>query len=104
MHLSVFLAEVGDKEPTLFVVWIVALVLSLSFFAFARWRLWIAVIAVAIAAAAWAFALVSELRGPQVGPAILQELGRAYVIQSYVAVFIPFIFLVVGIAPWRRRE
>lgn len=103
MSLALFLAEVVDKEPTLFMIWLVACILSLCSLALSLSRRWTAVIPL-VAAAVWAAALLSELRDPDVGPAILQELGRAYVIQSYVAAFIPFIFAGLGFLPWSRRH
>lgn len=101
--MSLFLAEVVDKEPTLLMVWLVACILSIGSLALCLWRRWMALIAL-VPAAVWATALVSELRDPLVGPAILEELGRAYVIQSYVAAFIPFIFVGIGSLPWLRRH
>ena len=97
------LAEVVDKEPTLLIIWFVALVLSAGSFALGRWRRWAALIALG-PVVAWAIALLSELRDPWVGPAILDELGRGYVVQSYVASFTPVVFIVLGVLPWRRNH
>jgi hypothetical protein len=45
---------------------------------------------------------VPELHDRFVGPAILQELGRSYVIQTYLAAFAPLLFLVLGLFCKRR--
>ena len=101
--LGLFLAEVADKELTLLKIWLVALALSIVSFLLCRWCRWHALLAV-VATVAWAAALLSELRDPDVGPAILRELGRSYVVQSYIAVFLPFVFIVFGVLPWRRND
>lgn len=103
MALTLFLAEVVDKEPTLFMIWLVACILSICSLALCLSRRWTALIPI-VAAAVWATALLSELRDPDVGPAILNELGRAYVIQNYVAALTPFIFAGLGFLPWFRRH
>jgi len=46
---------------------------------------------------------VPELNDRVVGPAVLRELGRSYVIQTYVAAFIPLLFLILGFV-CKRRE
>ena len=38
----------------------------------------------------------SWLRDPHEGPAILRELGRAYVAQAYLAGFLPCLFVLIG--------
>ncbi len=90
------LAEVADKEPTLVMLWTVAAVLSLASFALCRWRRWAAVIAIA-ATVIWIFILLPEVHDRFVGPAILQELGRGYVIQTYIAAFAPLFFILLGL-------
>ena len=85
------LAEIADKEPTLLTVWIVAIALSLAAFAACSWRRWMVVLPLSVAAV-WAFAIISELRDPQLGPAISEELGWSYVLQAHLAACIPFLF------------
>ncbi len=87
----------------LLVIWLVALALSVGSLALCRWRRWAALVSLG-ATAVWAAALLSELRDPFVGPAILQELGRGYVVQNYIAAFIPVAFIVLGLLPWRRNH
>lgn len=84
---SVAWAEVMDKEPTLGHLWGVALVFGLAgFFAWRR-HFSLGVIATLIALPfVWAFHW--ELMDPYVGPAILQEAGRGYVVQAYGAMLV----------------
>jgi len=96
------LAEVADKEPTLACLWTVAAILSLASFALCRWRR-LATIVATPAAVIWIWMLLPENHDLFVGPAILQELGRGYVIQTYLAAFAPLLFLVLGLV-WKRRE
>jgi hypothetical protein len=96
------LAEVADKEPTLAWLWTVAAILSIASFALCRWRRSAAVIAIP-AAVLWLWLLLPEIHDRFVGPAILQELGRGYVIQTYLAAFVPVLFIVFGLLR-RRRE
>lgn len=96
------LAEVVDKEPTLTWLWTIAAILSAASFALCRWRRWTAVIAIP-AAAFWIWLLLPEIRDRFVGPAILQELGRGYVIQTYLAAFVPLFFIVFGLLRKRRE-
>lgn len=96
------LAEVADKEPTLAWLWTIAAILSIASFALCRWRRWAAVIAIP-AAALWLWLLVPEIHDRFVGPAILRELGRGYVIQTYFAAFMPVLFIVFGLLRKRRE-
>jgi len=89
------LAEVADKEFTVSTLWIVALAISAVGFLLVRWRRWAATVAVMVASV-WAFLIVSELRDRFVGPAIAQELGQTYVLQSYISALLPFLFVVLG--------
>ena len=96
------LAEVADKEPTLTWLWTVAAILSIASFALCRWRRWAAIIAVP-AAALWVYLLLPEIHDRFVGPAIQQELGRGYVIQTYLAAFVPVLFIIFGLLRKRRE-
>src|SRR6266478_778578 len=89
------LAEIADKEFTVSTLWIVALALSAVGFLLVRWRPWAAIVAVMVASV-WAFLIVVELRDRFLGPAIAQELGQAYVVQSYISAALPFLFLALG--------
>jgi hypothetical protein len=96
------LAEVVDKEPTLAWLWTVAAILAIASFVLCRWRRWTALFA-GPAVVIWIWLLLPELHDRFVGPAILQELGRGYVIQTYLAAFGPLFFLVLGLS-CKRRE
>ncbi len=95
------LAEVADKEPTIAAIWCVAAFLCGVAVLLWRWRRVAGLIPLPFAAA-WAWAMLSELHDPYVGPGILQELGQGYVVQAYVATLLPF--ALVGIGVWRQRD
>lgn len=79
------MAEVSDKVPTLGDLWIwVAALTILAFFA-GVWRWWAAVL-VALFSVLSARGMASELQSFDVGPAIVKELGPAYVNAAWVAV------------------
>lgn len=104
MHVfTPMIAEVGDKEPTLFVVWSIATFLSTVCFFLCRWRRWALVLALPLAAY-FVYATVSWVRDPHEGPAIVHELGRAYVTQAYIAGFIPLLFIAMGCLRRRARH
>jgi len=74
-----------DKEPSLLSIWAVALVLGLAgCLAWTR-QVVLGVTATAIASVL-AIGLCVELLDPFVGPAIIQETGRGYVVQVYLAI------------------
>jgi hypothetical protein len=80
-------AEVMDKEPTLARIWGVGLLAgAVGLFAWRRHVVLGAVASVIAAAVAWA--LHAELADPYVGPAILAEAGRSYVVQAYGVMFL----------------
>jgi hypothetical protein len=89
-----------DKEPTLLAIWGAALALGLLGFAAVRFRRWLVLPALAlIAFVAWS--QLGELADPFVGPAIIQEAGRGYLIQSCAAVALAVIISVLGLVPKR---
>ena len=91
----VLLREIMDKELPLWLLWSLSLVLAIGGFLLGRrWRLigWI----VALTAVVFAAGIVSELRDPTVGPAIIAEAGRGYVVQAYVLSFASVIAPIIG--------
>lgn len=90
MDFSPLIAEVGDKEPSLVALWCIAVALSALGFLVSRRRRAFCVL-LGPFAAIWACAVYQALRDPYVGLAMLQELGRSYVIQGYVALVLPFV-------------
>src|SRR2546422_2349372 len=93
--------EVMDKEPALRTVWGAALLLGLVGFLAARFRRWLVLPALGVIGflAYWQF---SELADPAVGPAIIQEAGRGYLIPSCAAVAVAGFLSGVGVGPERR--
>ncbi|MFL6597767.1 MAG: hypothetical protein ACJ8KF_07350 [Chthoniobacterales bacterium] len=102
--VSVFstLAEVADKEFSVATLWLVAAAIAVASFALCRWRRWAAFIVLPVAAI-WLWLLLSEIHERFVGPAILQELGHGYVIQTYVSAVLPLLFITLGLI-WKRRQ
>jgi hypothetical protein len=94
-------AEVSDKEPTMTLIWCFAAFVSMLGLLLCRWRRRAALLALPVAAF-WAFGITSEVRDPYVGPAILDELGRGYVTQAYLAALVPFVFVAIGF--WRHSH
>jgi hypothetical protein len=59
---------------------------------------------VLVIAAVLGWSQISELRDPSVGPAIIQEAGHSYVVQSYVAIAIALVLPFIGaVVKWKRR-
>ena len=92
--------EVMDKEPGLRTVWGAALLLGLVGFVAARFRRWLVLPALAVIGVL-AYWQLSALAGPAVGPAIMQEAGRGYLIQSCAAVAVAVLLSVLGVVPKR---
>jgi hypothetical protein len=93
--------EVINKEPSIRTVWGAALVLGLVGFVAARFRRWLVLPTIAVIGFL-AYWQLSELADPTVGPAIIQEAGRGYLIQSCVAVAVAVLLSVLGLVPKRR--
>jgi hypothetical protein len=96
------LAEVADKEFSVGTLWLIAAVLAAVSFVLCRWRRWAAFVVIPFAAI-WLWLLLSEIHDRFVGPAILQELGRGYVVQTYVSAVLPLLFIALGLV-WKRRQ
>jgi hypothetical protein len=74
---DIAILEVMDEELSRPILWAIFIALGLAGFIAARRRPWFAVPPTAFAAIL-GFGQLAELRDPSVGPAILQEGGRAY--------------------------
>jgi hypothetical protein len=85
MHAPVILAEVMDKEPTLAWIWTTFLVLALLGSALSLVNRWLALLVLPITCF-FAWATLDELQDPFLGPAILDEAGRGYVVQCNLAI------------------
>jgi hypothetical protein len=92
--------ELIDKEPTLGTIWGAAVALGLLGFAATRFRRWLVIPALAlIAIVAWS--QLGALVDPSAAPAIIQEAGRGYLIQSCAAVALAVVLSVLGLVPKR---
>lgn len=83
IYLPSACAEVIDKVPTLPFIWGVAMASGLVCLVATYFRRWLLVLVVL--PGAWFFNLFLEIYSPDVGPALLAEAGRSYMIQAYLA-------------------
>jgi hypothetical protein len=100
------MAEVADKEPTLGALWAWALAFNVAALLLARVRPWLALLVVPFSAFL-AFTVCSELLDPYVGPAIVAELGKAYVWSGYASAVLSLIGPLAIAVAWniqRRRS
>ena len=89
-----------NKVPTLLAVWGAAVVLGLVGYAATRFRRWLVLPAlVLIVFVAWS--RLGQLADPVAGPAIIEEVGRGYLIQACGALALAVILCVLGLAPRR---
>lgn len=95
-------AEVMDKEPSFFVILILALFGALLAFLTARFKPWLLLVLLPVVGAL-TYLQLSELIDPVVGPAIAAEAGRLYVIISWAAPVLVFAGYSAGFI-WRRRN
>ncbi|HEY3220682.1 MAG TPA: hypothetical protein VGJ80_08120 [Gemmatimonadales bacterium] len=87
--------------PTLLAIWGAAIGFGLVGFAAARFRRWLVIPALGlIAIVAWS--RLGQLADPTVGPAIVQETGRGYLIQACAAFALSVILAVLGVVPKRE--
>lgn len=98
----VALAEVMDKEPSLRTLWTNALLIGVAGAVAWAWRTWSGVI-MSLVALWFALSVVTRFTDPWVGPAILAEAGRGYLVQSYAAVLACVALHTLG-ASWRLRR
>jgi hypothetical protein len=77
-------AEVSDKEPSIFCVWVVGVIASAACFLGSYCRRWLAPV-LAIVPAIWFASLIVEIHSSDVGPAMYREQGFAYYVHTYLA-------------------
>jgi hypothetical protein len=92
---SLLFLEVMDKELSLLAVWGIFAGLGFLSLVLARLKRWLGVVSLPLMAF-FASAQVGELLDPFVGPAILEEAGRAYVVQSYIAITVGLLLSLVS--------
>src|SRR5579872_4097831 len=89
-------AEVMDKEPSLAAIWTTSLALAILGYGLSRYRFWAGAVGLVVACLiVWAH--IEELLDPYVGPAIRQEAGRSYFVQSYIASTLALIVPILGL-------
>ncbi|OFZ70683.1 MAG: hypothetical protein A2Z01_01210 [Betaproteobacteria bacterium RBG_16_58_11] len=76
-------AEVTDKVPTLSLIWGVAIASGAVCFIATYFRRWLLILAAF--PAVWFLTLFLEIHSSDVGPAVLIEAGRGYLVQAYLA-------------------
>jgi hypothetical protein len=101
--LTPILAEIGDKEPSLGLMWAWAAVLAAVCFIFTRWRPWGLLIGGALSLI-WADLTFSWFREPGVEADIVAFLGRDYVIQRYIAALFPIMIFGLALLIKKRRH
>jgi hypothetical protein len=101
--ICVFLFEVMDKEWPL--LWVLVVFLGIGFFGMLVCRkrplLWFVIVPVLVL---FAVGHVSELNDPFVGPAIVREAGRSYVVLSYLSICAGVVLPSLGVYLWRRQR
>ena len=103
MKTIVAILEVMDKEPSLLHVWLLFLIVGVGGFLLGRYRTWLLFIVLPVATyLAWDH--FSELRDPYIGPDILNEAGRSYFIQSYVAMGLSIILPLLSLIRLRGQS
>ena len=96
--------EVMDKEPSLLGIWALFLLVGATGFLLCHLhRAWL-ILALPVALLL-SLSHLTELHDPHIGPAILNEAGRSYFIQSYVAMSIALLLPVAGaLIPRLKRQ
>ena len=99
------LFEVMDKEFPLEFICLYSLLVGFGGFWLTRWNPVFVVLPFLLALFS-AYALLTEINDPYVGPAILSEAGYSYVIFIYVSIILGFVLPLAGIPAWavRRRQ
>src|SRR4051812_46893307 len=95
------LAEVADKEPSALILLGVGLMSALISLALVSWKKWLAVVAVLFAVFSAAL-LLDGVRSPDVGPALISELGYSYVAIAYTSAVSPF--AVIAFLLFRKKK
>jgi len=102
MNTFVALFEVMDKEPSLLQVWLLFFSVGVGGFLLCRFRGWLLAVVLPVALfLAWAH--LSELHDPFVGPAIAREAGRDYFTQSYIAMALALALPLLGMIKRRQK-
>jgi len=97
------LAEVSDKEPSLFYVWMVGIIASAVCFIGSYHRRWLAPI-LAILPALWFASFLMEIHSADVGPHLYAEQGIIYYIHAYLSLAIFVAGIIFGLLMNKRRR
>jgi hypothetical protein len=93
---AVVFAEVSDKMPSLFSLWMFWIIAALVCFAATFFLKWYGTI-VAVFPLFWFVLDLIELHFNDIGTALYREQGLTYFIQSYLAVFLILLATLAGI-------
>ena len=106
MNQLLLLFEILDKEPSLSFIWGFFLAMGIGGFFLTR-KHPAFLLLVLLFVFAFASLIISEINAPYVGPDIIREAGRGYVVQSYIAITIGTVIPFFGVAVWlleRKRK
>ena len=94
-------AEVGDKVPSTLLLWGSALAVTAAAIALTRFRPWLGLMVLPLGLFQATVGHM-EITSPDVGPAIVSELGSSYIVSSYVAYVFGLMGPVMAVL-WARR-
>jgi hypothetical protein len=102
--MLMMILEVMDKEPSLLSIWALFLLVGATGFLLCHLhRVWL--VLTFPVALLLSLTHLTELRDPHISAAILNEAGRGYFIQSYLAMSVALLLPVVGaLVPRPKRQ
>jgi hypothetical protein len=97
------LAEIVDKVPPAWVIVVCSALCVLVSWPLMRWKKWLVIVALPLALFS-AASVLEEVRSPDVGLAIIAELGYSYVVIAYASALAPFILIVALLLRKKKGE
>lgn len=97
------LAEVSDKEPSVFCMWSVGVVAALVCYFGSRHRRWLALVLGGLPAL-WYGSLFMEIHSADIRTHLYVEQGAAYYVQAYLSFTIFVLGLAAGLVANRRKN
>ena len=96
-------AEVSDKMPTQQEIWLTGIIVSFVFIILLRWAKWINILAIPLTILFFYFAF-DTLTQPDIGPAIVKEQGKTYILALYGSTTSVLLSVIVGNILNRKRK